>query len=93
MVTLEELSVLSNDLLVFGCSERPKMLGMEAGSGPVLSGFEKQQAEAGEICNSSCFVVGEVPAVTKAADSICCLAANRGPHHLWRVRVRMGLRL
>lgn len=34
---------------------------------------------AGGINNSSCFVIGKALAVTRVADSICCLVTNRGP--------------
>lgn len=41
--------------------------------------LRKEQAVAGRINNSSCFVIGKALAVTRAADGICCLVANCGP--------------
>lgn len=52
---------------------------MGAGGGSGAAELRKQQAGAGGINYSSCFVIGEVLAVTRAADSICCLVVNRGP--------------
>lgn len=52
---------------------------MGAGGGSAAAELRKQQAGAGGIHYSSCFVIGEALAVTRAADSICCLVVNRGP--------------
>lgn len=59
------------------CSKHPPNV---AGGSGVCSRVElrKQEAVAGGINNGGCFVIGEAFAVTRTADGICRLVANRG---------------